>query len=935
MIRAAALFATTLALATAGPAPEPLDLSGTWRFTLDPDDSLVHQPPDQWKLPSSIHLPGTVTSQGFGDVPSFSTRWTGDGWRYPELFREYQRPDNFKFPFFLQPPRYYVGPAWFQRVFHIPDAPAGHHTLLTLERVHWHSSVWIDGRPAGKGESLGTPHSFDLGSLTPGNHTLTLRIDNRMGGVNVGPLSHSMTDHTQGNWNGVVGRIALRTVPATHLASVRIDPSFASRSVRITVHTTGGTPGTARIRILPPATGGTHPATIEGSTEITEDHGGLTLALGGMARPWDEFHPNLFTAEVTLDTPGGTDRQTLTFGFRDPGHQDGRLALNGRPIFLRGTLECCIFPLTGHPPTDTASWKRILRICKDHGLNHIRFHSWCPPEAAFTAADEAGFYYQIECSSWPNQGASIGSGLPLDAWITAEADRMIECYGNHPSFLMLSCGNEPSGKNHAAWLQQFAGNRKAADPRRFHTTATGWPIRPGSDYHSSPDPRIQGWGQGLMSIINHQPPSTDFDWSGFVRQHPDAPVVSHEIGQWCAYPDFRDIDRFNGFLKARNYEIFRETARRNGLLPQARAFLDASGRLQTLCYKHDIEAALRTPGFGGFQLLDLHDFPGQGTATVGVLNALWQSKGYVTPREFARFCGPIVPLARMNKMIFTSGESIEADLELSHFGPDPLVRLGPTWVLSSDARPIASGTLPPRDLAPGALHPLGHISIPLPPLPASRLRLTVGATGKPFSNSWDLFVFPPARPEPVPAPAITRSLEATLPLLAAGKRVLWLAHGSVANDPDRPLTAGFSSIFWNTAWTNWQPPHTLGILCNPDHPALVGFPTQSHSNWQWWEIQQNAQPFLLTRHHKLQPIVQVIDDCVTNRKLAYVFEARVGPGKLVACAADLDTRLESRPAARHLRTTLVRYLDSPEFQPSTRLTPDDLSRLVTPPAPSR
>ena len=918
-------------------AAESIDLSGEWRFALDPQDAAIHRSPDTWKFPDKIRLPGILTAQGFGEEPSFQTQWSGDGWRYPELFKEWQSADNFKFPFFLQPPKHYVGAAWYQREIDIPEDWAGSHAVLRLERVHWHSTCWIDGKPSGTGDSLGTPHEFNLGILTPGRHVLTLRIDNRIGEVNVGHLSHSVTDHTQGNWNGVVGAVELRKQHADHIEEVQVFPSLD---------------GTVKIRV----TGTLRPDCTEAQLEVHEiDGAGKRFAtatprrnndgtfevvlMGKLASPprlWNEFEPSLYQASVALYN-GDVDpvaRTSVSFGFRELGTRDGRITLNGRKIFLRGTLECCIFPLTGHPPPDVESWRRIVRVCKAHGLNHIRFHSWCPPEAAFQAADELGFYYQVEVSSWANQGAEIGSGRPLDAWLEAESKRMLAAYGNHPSFLLMAYGNEPAGANHAKWLQEWVLRRKQQDPRRLYTTASGWPIMPGSDFHSSPDPRIQGWGQGLGSIINAQPPRTDFDWSEFVLKHPGAPIVSHEIGQWCVYPNFAEIAKYTGYFKARNFEIFRETARRAGLLGKAGDFLMASGKLQALAYKHDIEAALRTPGFGGFQLLDLHDFPGQGTALVGVLDAFWEEKGYISPEEFTRFCGPIVPLARMKKMVFTTAETLEAELELAHFGARDLSQVEPTWRLTAaSGAALAKGTLPARDLAAGDLHKLGSIRVPLAKVDApAKLTLTVAATGQRFANSWELFVYPageaPAKP---PGVLITRDFDEAKGALAQGGNVLWLPPASqVRNDAARPLSAGFSPIFWNTAWTNWQAPHTLGILCNPRHPAFSNFATDFHSNWQWWEIQQNAQPFVLTEFRDLRPIVQVIDDWFTNRKLGYVFEARVGNGKLLACSADLSNQLNRRPAARQLLVSLLEYMGGPGFAPACNLSAADMAGLISP-----
>jgi hypothetical protein len=426
-------------------------------------------------------------------------------------------------------------------------------------------------------------------------------------------------------------------------------------------------------------------------------------------------------------------------------------------------------------------------------------------------------------------------------------------------------------------------------------------------------------------------PRTDFDWSTIIAEHPDAPMVSHEIGQWCVYPNFDEIPKYTGYFKPRNFEIFQETARRNGVLPQAREFLQSSGRWQAIAYKHDIEAALRTPRFGGFQLLDLHDFPGQGTALVGVLDAFWDEKGYISADEFRRFCGPVVPLARLQKMVFTVEEELEAELEVAQFGPADLTGAVVGWTLArSDGAVVGAGVLPPRNLAAGELHRLGRIAVPLAgSKPPVKLTLAVRIVDQPAANSWDVFVYPANVDVSAPAGVlVTTELTQAKSVLERGGRVLWMPPPpSVRDDPLRPLVAGFSPMFWNTAWTNWQPPHTLGILCNPAHPAFARFPTDAHSNWQWWDIQREARPFILTAHAALRPIVQLIDDWVTNRKLGYVFEARVGPGRLLACSANL-ARDSAGPSARQLLASLLAYMQSNGFAPSVTLGSGDLDALV-------
>lgn len=913
-----------LAILPIAAATSSIPLAGEWRFALDAKDSQLALGPHGWQFPDLIQLPGMLTAQGFGEVPSMKTAWTGKGWQHLGMFKEWRTDANYKQPFFLQPPLHYVGPAWYQRDVEVPANWKDRSLRVHLERVHWQSRLWVDGVEAGIGnshDSLGTPHDYNFGPLVSGKHTLTLRIDNRLSPVNVGFMSHSVTDHTQGNWNGVVGEMKLTALPANRIDHVAVYP-VNDGHIRLVV--TGNARGNFDLR----ATCG---STVAFATGRVTANGDFTATLEGkvdfMPVLWSEFSPKLYDVTVTL----GDESQTERFGFRKIENKGDKLVLNGRQAFLRGTLECCIFPLTGHPPTDVDSWKRIVKICKDHGLNHIRFHSWCPPEAAFVAADELGFYYQIEASSWANQGAEIGSGWPLDAWIDEETTRMFAAYGNHPSFLMMAYGNEPAGKNDAKWLAGWVARQQKTDPRHLYTTGAGWPIMSGSDYDSSPDPRIQQWGAGLKSLINAKPPTTDFDWSDFVKKHPDAPVVSHEIGQWCVYPDFTEIAKYTGYMKAKNFEIFQEIARRNGIAEQSKAFLVASGKWQAAAYKHDIEAALRTPGFGGFQLLDLHDFPGQGTALVGVLNAFWEEKGYISAAQFKRFCGPVVPLARLKKMSFTEGETLEAELKLSHFGPTDFSQAKPIWKLTHGDKIVAQGTLPPRDLAAGALHDLGAIHVPMIgfEMPV-KLVLTVGLVGMAEMNSWDIFVYP-KKLSAVPATnfTTTKTVGETIDALAAGKKVLWLAPpAAVCDDPDRPLQIGFSPIFWNTAWTNWTPPHTLGLLIDAKHPALSDFPTDTFTNWQWWEIVTRSRPFILTPHHALKPIVQPIDDWFTNRKLGLVFEAKVGSGTLLACSVDLENDLESRPAARQLRHSLEKYLAGSDINPAVRLESADLIQLV-------
>ncbi len=922
---------------------EGMDLGGRWSSRLDREDRGESEKWFERELPDAVA--GVLPAPGPGDPASMQTKWTGSInriWTNDPYYKQYQTPDNFKMPFWLQPETHYVGAAWYQRQIEIPSRWRGKRISLRLERPHWKTTVWLDDRCVGSQDSLGTPHVHELGTgLNPAKeYRLTIRVDNRMI-VDVGRNAHSVSDHTQGNWNGIVGDVQLRATDPVWIDDVRLYPNVTNRTVDVMVsigNVTGkigrgtlnlhayDTKSNQSIKILSvPAWWTAQGAQVKCNYEMGSD-----------CRLWDEFEPAVYemTVDLVVHAPRYRDTTHVQFGMREAGTRGTQITVNGRPVFLRGTLECCIFPLTGHPPIQVEAWRRLIGICKAHGLNHIRFHSWCPPEAAFVAADELGFYFQVECSAW----TTVGDGGPFDQWLYRESEAMVKAYGNHPSFLLMAYGNEPGGQNQKRFLGEFVTYWQKKDPRRLYTSAAGWPLIPESDYYSTPAPRIQQWGQGVQSRVNAKPPETMTDYTDFVQEHRDAPVISHEIGQWCAYPNFEEMRKYAGLLKAKNFEIFREQLERNGMLHQARDFRMASGKLQALLYKEDIESALRTPGFGGFQLLDLHDFPGQGTALVGVLDAFWDSKGYITPEEYHRFCGPTVPLARLERRIFEAGDTLKARIDLAHFGPAGLENVTPAWTLRDAAGAVVeSGHLPQQTIKTGTLSTLGEVQVELDRVErATKLNLEVAIPGTDAANDWDLWVYPKVVPvEPASDVLIARDLsDETINHLNQGGKVLLLpSPQAIRNDEKHPIQMGFSSIFWNTVWTNWQAPHTLGILCDPQHPALARFPTEYHSNWQWWELIHGAAPFILTDHRELRPVVQVIDDWVTARKLAVVFEAQVGGGKLLACSCDLTSDLDERPVARQMRHSLLNYMAGPRFDPQYRMTIQQIADLFKEPGP--
>ena len=472
------------------------DLAGTWSVQLDRQDRGEAEKWFERDLPDKITLPGVLTAQGYGDPPSMQTPWVGNInqiWFKDPYYKQYQTPENFKMPFWLQPDRYYAGAAWYQRQIEIPQDWQGKRVVLFLERCHWKTTVWLDGQPVGSNDSLGTPHVHELGvDVTPGKHRLTIRVDNRMI-VPVGVDAHSASDHTQGNWNGIVGRIELRATDPVWIDDVRVYPNIEDKTAKVAISIGNATqkPGSGTLSVR--VSGSGQPQSIPVSWTAQGGEATGTYKMGDDCQLWDEFHPVTYRMTVELQGNPYKDQASVQFGMRQMGTQGTRIAINGKPTFIRGTLECCIFPLTGHPPTDVDSWKRIINICKAHGLNHIRFHSWCPPEAAFVAADELGFYYHVECSAW----TTVGSGGPFDKWLYQESEAMIKAYGNHPSFTLMAYGNEPGGPNQNRFLGDFVAYWKKKDPRRLYTSAAGWPLAPGErlSQHAGPAHPAMGTGR--------------------------------------------------------------------------------------------------------------------------------------------------------------------------------------------------------------------------------------------------------------------------------------------------------------------------------------------------------------------------------------------------------------------------------------------------------
>ena len=871
-------------------AQQSIDLAGTWKFsvgeTADYDDTVT--------------LPGSMLTNGKGNDVSVSTRWTGSlydsSYYFNPYMAKYRVEGSMKFPFFLTPDKHYVGKAWYMRTVNVPKSWKKQRVILYLERPHIETTVYVNDQEAGHQMSLSAPHQYDVTRfIKPGKQNkIAICVYNGIENVCVGQDSHSVTDQTQGNWNGIVGRIELRTASQP---IIRISHDASRRKAFIT---------------------------IDG-----ESH---EVSLGESVRWWSEADPYLYTR--TVEHKG--QPVTVTFGIRDITIKGRQIYLNGKPIWLRGTVENCCFPETGYAPMDVESWLRVLRKVKEYGLNHIRFHSYCPPEAAFVAADQLGIYLQPEGPSWPNHGVKLRRGQAIDQYLLEESKRIIDAYGHHPSFVMMAAGNEPAG-DWVAYCNDWVKEMKLYDSSKIYCGASvggGWAWDDGSEYH------VKGGARGL-DWDRHAPQSDDDYYSQieFPRNYKgkvanNSPVIAHEQGQWCAFPDFREIAQYTGAYKARNFEIFRDLLRDNGMESQAEKFLHASGKLQTLAYKYEIERNLRTKVYSGFQLLALNDYSGQGTALEGVLNVHWQEKGYTDASDWREFCSPVVALARFPKFVYAASDTLVIPVEAYNAQTADIADAHATYRISSDGRVLAEGSLASGVLPVGKNHPLGTVRFPLSTVSEpSKLTLTVTIAGG-NKNHWDFWVYPEGKDVSSDGVYVADSLDAkALDVLRKGGKVLIAAAGKVRLGSD--VVQHYLPVFWNTSWFKMRPPHTTGAYIDKSHPLFRhGFPTDDWTNLNWWELMNRAQVMNLMELPKsYQPPVQPIDTWHISRKLGMIIEANVLGGKLLMTTMDIDTDLDRRLVARQMRRALLGYMSSDDFRPSITLEPQVIADFFVKEAP--
>lgn len=912
-----------------------ISLNGEWRFALDPDRQ------GQWAALESdcpadtIQVPGSWEEQGFGEKPKdmMIGTWT-------------KRCE-------------YVGQVWYVREIEIPTEWSGDRVELELRGVRWICEVSLDGNVVDTGESLLQPHRFDLTPFIRAGkkQKLALRIDNEM----KLPLeeSHVHSLHTASTWGGITGGAELVRSPQTRIEFIRIEPNAAARSVTLTVDVTSetalATVDLIHIEIL--AVNGDADSPVVTAQGIVDNDGKavLTVMMGEAARLWSDRDPFLYSLQVKLlRNDREIDRTSRRFGLRTIRAKGKQILLNDEPVFLRGYVDCSVFPLTGYPVWDKEHYSRQFRIARSYGFNHVRLHSWTAPAPFWEAADEEGMLVQTELPHWSVHyfERNVAEPKEIHSFLRRELERVVPMLNAHPSFVLLSIGNELIKADGHPGLNELVNRGRELDPTRLYTDNTGF----------GELPAVGREGDFFIPSLNwHVPQRTDLSATPDTRedfrsvtQAEASPILAHEHGQYTMYVRPSEAEKYTGVFEPSWLHSVEESLEKKGLTPRIDSFIEASGTHFIRSMKENIERMRRTPGLSGFQYLDLRDFPGQGHNTIGLLDMFWDSKGLIEPETFRAINDERVLLMRSDVRTVHAGESIEAEIELSNFGAGPCGPGKLTWRLHSTGGVMSQGTLRAEAVPAGCIGRLGTIITATPPDEAHAWTLSVVFEweGGQVCNEWEFWSFP--RTGAIPGQdRIFNSIEALHQALPDAKReyadgfltsliprgtelaIVSQLTGSIlqyAMDGGKvwlmsapegqydEVTTRYIPPFWSFLWFPTQIGHTMGMKIE-QHPALGKFPNDGFSNWHWYHLVDMASAISLDTIPHVEPIVEVVDNFNRSKRLAYVFEAKIGKGSLFVSTLQLtadDQR--KRPETAFLTREIIRYLTSDYFQPAQELT---------------
>ena len=878
-----------------------IDLSGIW----------------QCKIPgrcAPLRLPGTLDENGIGFPDDPGRQWKADEVRRIGLYR-----DGDPIVTRLTRKHTFEGEAIISRMVDW-DMPEGQRVFVDVERAR-QLRLQVNGQEAPLHEPAGlsTPYCFEITGLATGHDQFVFRLDNSYPGWPRDAIIYSSaaSDETQTNWSGLLGYVRLRTEQQTFISHVRVYPHGQMLDTCVELDSTCPWHGILHVSSGALENTASLPVNIHpGKHEIRF----RCLTVKPEALKWDTEEGNLHV--LTVSGPG-SETCSASFGLRDFSAEHGRFTLNGRRVFLRGEANCAVFPETGYPPMDSDAWKEILLKFRAYGVNCMRFHSHCPPEAAFVAADELGMLMQPELSHWDPEHAFASE--EARRYYETELRAILRHLANHPSFVMLTFGNElqADAAGHAfmdsllSKAREYDSTRLYANGSNVHYGATG--ADPASDFHTAMtyyDHEMRATCDGPKGWLNQEYPNARHDYQTAVkaiREKTDQPVFSFEAGQYEVLPDFAEIHQYHGVTLPENLKHIQRMVREKGLEDDWQRMTEATGESALLCYRAEVEAALRTEGYSGISLLGLQDFPGQGTALVGMMNAHLQPKphAFARPERFSAFFRDALPLVLLEKYTYNTGETLTARVKMANYGKLDLSG-SPAWELRGEAFE-RSGILPDTAAPAGCLTDLGEICVPLnSAAKPQKLTLTVSFCGE--KNVYPIWVYPDARPVCPDGVYECRSFDEKAEKTLQNGGSVYLSPDSTEEALPHSIQAQFSPDFWSVC-TFPQQAGGMGQLIDVNHPIFRSFPTEAYNTWQWWPMATQRAMILPER---TDCIIAEMDSYAFLRPMAKLFECRCGNGKLLVSSLGLHHLLKY-PEARALQQAVYDYLGSRHFAPTQEL----------------
>lgn len=943
-------------------------LDGSWHVELE--DGTTGQ----------MDLPGTLDENGIGHRDVGANQWHPDaalGNAEEEIDKDAPIATRFTRR------HTYEGKARISRRIKIPEYGM-ERLFVRVERARA-LRLFVDGAESCifRQGTLSTPYIFELTGVTPGEHEFTFLSDNSYPGMPKTAICYSSaaTDETQTNWNGILGECSMYTRPQNFIDSLRVYPRAVKKEeknkadsyvIDVCVELA---PGAKEILIdakmvLQSET--LAAGNLENTQKLTEIFGCAgenlmetgaeaqenqktveiwfrNLPLRENVKLWDEAEGNLYEMAAILDSGMAAeygddivDECQIRFGIRSFGDNgSGRLALNGRTIFLRGEANCAEYPETGHPPMTIPEWKEMLLKYRSYGINCVRFHSHCEPEAAFAAADELGMLLQPELSHWDPKNA-FGTEESY-RYYRAELTAILKTYANHPSFVMLTLGNElqAQGKGRER-MRELVRTAKRLDPTRLYANGSNAfygeeGCDSESDFYTSQSCKnvvIRGTFSGMRGYINENYPSADHAYDAAmveIRKEYPKPVFSFEVGQFEVLPDFEELKSFHGISDPMNLKLIKKRVEERGLLPSWKKYVEATGELSRLAYREEIEAAMRTRELSGISLLGLQDFPGQGTALVGMMNSHMESKPYLfaRPERFREFFRESRIFVKLPRYTYEEGEYLTAEVGVANFGKDSISG-ELVWTLGYRDCAVNTGSGEflygradrQKNCPPGTYTSLGRLDIPLEVKGVSAAFMLTVSMGD-CTSTYPVWVYKKASPECPKNVYETRVFdEQTRAVLQNGGRV-YLSPDADEESLPYSIKTQFTTDFWSVG-TFADQEGGMGQLIDTEHPIFKEFPTDLHTDWQWW-IMATKRAVILP--HPMKMIITEMDSYAFLRPMAQLIEFRCLKGKVLLSTMELH-KSQQYPEARALQAAIYTYLSGENFEPAEELTEEELSTLV-------